>query len=85
MSEHRLPVEIEPLEEGGYLASCPAIQGCHAEGATIGAALDNLRDVAQVIYELCQEKRLAFVEGAPHASPGTVILEVALPLEVGAR
>ncbi|MBM3302013.1 MAG: type II toxin-antitoxin system HicB family antitoxin [Deltaproteobacteria bacterium] len=84
MSEHRLPVEIERLEEGGYLAICPAIQGCHAEGATIGTALDNLQDVARVIYELCQEKGLIFVEGAPHASPETVILEVALPLEVAA-
>jgi len=81
MSEYRLPVEIEPLEEGGYLAIWPAIQGCHAEGATVGAALDNLRDVARVIYELCQEKGLTFVEDAPHASPETVILEVALPLQ----
>jgi hypothetical protein len=40
--DYRLSIEIELLEEGVYLASCPAIQGCHAEGRTIGEALDNL-------------------------------------------
>ena len=32
MTRYRLPLEIEPLEEGGYLAICPILQGCHAEG-----------------------------------------------------
>jgi len=62
---YHLPVEIERLEEGGYLATCPAIQGCHAEGRTVGEALDNLQNVAQVIYQLCQEKDLPFVTGIP--------------------
>ncbi|MBC8447939.1 MAG: type II toxin-antitoxin system HicB family antitoxin [Chloroflexi bacterium] len=61
MSAYRLPVEIEFLEEGLYLASCPAIQGCHAEGRTIGESLDNLQSVAQVIHDLCQEKGQPFV------------------------
>jgi len=63
MNSYRLPVQIELLEEGIYLASCPAIQGCHAEGRTIGEALDNLRSVAQTIYELCREKGLPFITG----------------------
>jgi predicted RNase H-like HicB family nuclease len=65
-----LAVEIEPLTEGGYLATCSDIPGCHAEGKTIGQALDNLRDVAQVIYELCQEKDLIFVTAHPRARAG---------------
>jgi len=65
MDFYRLPVEIKRLEEGLYLASCPAIQGCHAEGRTIGEALDNLQSVAKVIYELCKEKGLPFITGAP--------------------
>lgn len=48
---HTLRVEIEPLQVVGYLALCPAIPGCHAEGASVGAALDHLRDVARVIFE----------------------------------
>ncbi|RLC77616.1 MAG: hypothetical protein DRI61_11215 [Chloroflexi bacterium] len=65
MDFYRLPVEIKRLEEGLYLASCLAIQGCHAEGRTIGEALDNLQSVAKVIYELCKEKGLPFITGAP--------------------
>jgi predicted RNase H-like HicB family nuclease len=60
--ERHLPVEIERLEEGGYLASCLDVPGCHAEGRTIGEAIDNLRDVARVVYELCREKGLPFLK-----------------------
>ena len=60
-----LPIEIEALVEGGYLALCPNISGCHAEGNTIGQAIDNLHEVAQVIYELCQEQNLTFVTNHP--------------------
>lgn len=77
---YRLPVEIEWLEEGVYLASCPMIQGCHAEGRTIGEALDNLRSVAQTIYELCQEKGLPFITGHPDADIAEVTWQVEFPL-----
>jgi predicted RNase H-like HicB family nuclease len=53
-----LPIEIESLEEGGFLAVCDAIQGCHAEGDTVGEALENIEDVARVILELRKEKGL---------------------------
>ena len=59
--DYRLPIEMERIEEGVYLASCPVIQGCHAEGRTIGEALDNLQGVARVIYELCRDKGLPFI------------------------
>jgi predicted RNase H-like HicB family nuclease len=58
MRKFVIPVEVEPLEEGGYLAICQLIQGCHAEGETVAEALDNLEDVARVIMELCMEEGL---------------------------
>ena len=58
MKRYLLKVEVEPLEEGGYLASCPDLQGCHAEGETIAEALENVEDVARIIIELCLEKGL---------------------------
>ena len=58
MKRYLLRVEVEPLEEGGYLAICPDLQGCHAEGDTIAEALANVEDVARVIIELCLEKGL---------------------------
>jgi predicted RNase H-like HicB family nuclease len=58
MKRYLLKVEVEPLEEGGYLASCPDLQGCHAEGETIAEALENIEDVARIVIELCLEKGL---------------------------
>jgi predicted RNase H-like HicB family nuclease len=58
MKKYLLKVEVEPLEEGGYLATCPDLQGCHAEGDTIAEALDNIEDVARIIIELCLEEGL---------------------------
>ena len=58
IGEFVLPVQIEPLDEGGFLAICPAIQGCHAEGRTIPQALGNLEDVARVLLQLRMEDGL---------------------------
>ncbi len=74
------PVEIETLEEGRYLALCPAIPGCHAEGDSAGEALDNLRDVARVIFELSQEKHLVFVPDYPGARPDAITWQVQIPM-----
>jgi predicted RNase H-like HicB family nuclease len=55
MKQYVLPVEVQPLEDGRFLAYCDLIQGCHAEGDTIPSALDNLQDVARVIMEIMKE------------------------------
>lgn len=75
-----LSVTIELLAEGGYLAQCPKISGCHAEGKTIGQALDNLRDVTRVIYELCQKQNLVFVTDHPEIELDDIIWKVDIPL-----
>ncbi len=56
--QYKLPVKIEALEEGGYLAICPVLQGCHTEGQTIAEALENLEDVARQLIELREEDGL---------------------------
>ncbi|MFQ5880645.1 MAG: type II toxin-antitoxin system HicB family antitoxin [Dehalococcoidia bacterium] len=71
MKKYLLKVEVEPLEEGGYLAICPDLQGCHAEGDTIAEALENVEDMARIIIEFCMEEglplppELEFVEEPP--------------------
>jgi len=62
MAKLVIPVEIEALEEGGYLAVCDAIQGCHAEGDSVAEALENLEDVARVLLELRREDGLSSPE-----------------------
>ena len=68
MKRYLLKVEVEALEEGGYFATCPDLQGCHAEGDTIAEALENVEDVARIIIELCLEKGLQL---PPELAAGT--------------
>jgi predicted RNase H-like HicB family nuclease len=77
-----LPIEIETLEDGRYLAICEAIQGCHAEGDTIGEALENVEDGARVLLELRKEHGLPLPEGLEDFTDSTPIkaqVVVALP------
>jgi predicted RNase H-like HicB family nuclease len=58
-----LPIEFESLEDGRFLAVCDAIQGCLAEGDSVGEALENIEDAARVLLELRQEDGLPLPEG----------------------
>lgn len=51
MARYKLPIEIEILGDGRFLAKCLPIQECHAEGNTIAEAIDNLEDVARQLLE----------------------------------
>ena len=51
------PIIIEYMEEGGYYAECPLIQGCHVEGETYAEAIENLQDALQIIIASYRELR----------------------------
>lgn len=68
-----IPVEVEPLEEGGYLAVCEVIQGCHAEGDTVAEALENLQGVAEALLEVQKEDGVPLPPGLEAFRPGMVI------------
>lgn len=44
MKRYRYTVIIEKDEDGVYIASCPALPGCHTQGDTYDEALANLKD-----------------------------------------
>lgn len=73
MASYRLPIEVERLQTGRYLAVCPAIQGCHAEGDTIAEAIENLEDVARQLLELRLEDGLPMPAGLVEADSQTVV------------
>ena len=56
------PILLECMEEGGYYAECPVLQGCHVEGATYAEAMENLEDAIRVVLQSYQELNL------PHPS-----------------
>ncbi|MCZ6680453.1 MAG: type II toxin-antitoxin system HicB family antitoxin [Candidatus Poribacteria bacterium] len=62
MRKYKLPIKIQSVGDEGYLAICPAIQGCHAEGKTIAEAFENLEDVAKILLELRQEDQMPLPE-----------------------
>jgi len=46
------PVTIEACEEGGFFASYPSLQGCHAEGETYSEVIENIEDVIKAHLEV---------------------------------
>lgn len=81
MKKYLLKVEVEPLDEGGYLASCPELQGCHAEGDTIAAAIENVEDVARTIVELAIEKDLQLPEELQGEPPPKIRAEMVVSVD----
>lgn len=51
MTELILSISIEPLEEGGYLATSDDLQGLVAQGRTIAEAMEIAQDVARKLIE----------------------------------
>ena len=44
MSQHRYTVLFEPAEEGGFVATCPALPGLVTEGDTLEEAREMVKD-----------------------------------------
>ena len=55
MSEFLISINIEPLDEGGYLATSEDLQGLIAQGGTIAETIEIAQDVAERIIESCSE------------------------------
>jgi predicted RNase H-like HicB family nuclease len=51
MTELILSISIQPLEEGGYLATSDDLQGLVAQGRTIAEAMEIAQDVARKLIE----------------------------------
>ena len=51
MNETILPVTLEPLEEGGFLATSTVLPGLIAQGRTVAETLEIARDVARKLID----------------------------------
>lgn len=80
MSEFLISIEIESLEEGGYLATSDDLQGLIAQGRTIAETMEIAQDVAKKIIESCIE------HGDPIPSTVTLpkkqVQQVKIPISV---
>ncbi len=55
MNESAIRLRIEPLDEGGYVATSPDVPGLVAQGRTVVETSEIARDVARKIAESCLE------------------------------
>jgi predicted RNase H-like HicB family nuclease len=44
LPKYKFTVVIEKDEDGTYIVSCPAIQGCYSQGDTLKQAMANIKD-----------------------------------------
>jgi predicted RNase H-like HicB family nuclease len=51
----RYTVVLEHEEDGGYVASVPALPGCVSEGDTREEALTNIREAIDLYMEDCRD------------------------------
>lgn len=54
---YKFPVIIEKDEGGLYVADCPDLQGCHAQGETIEEAITNIRDAIKLHLKILKEEK----------------------------
>ncbi len=56
ITRHKLPLTVKPVEEGGYLVTCPDVPGLLTDGETLEEALANMSDAVQTLIEMMQAK-----------------------------
>ncbi|MDY6916476.1 MAG: type II toxin-antitoxin system HicB family antitoxin [Chloroflexota bacterium] len=79
MAKYILPVEIHPLEEGGYLATSPVLPGFLVQAETVEKVLQLAPGVAQALIEAMQDKGIPLPQAMQAAEPPFHV-EVLVPL-----
>ena len=69
MVSYILPIEIQPLEEGGYLARSPDLPGFLVQADTVEELVGLAPGVAQTLIEAMQEKGIPLPETLHTAEP----------------
>ncbi|MBI5696021.1 MAG: type II toxin-antitoxin system HicB family antitoxin [Nitrospirae bacterium] len=50
------PVVIQEGEDGKYVVTCPAIEGCYSQGDSIPDALANIKEAIALCLEVMAER-----------------------------
>ena len=65
MTKYRYTVIVERDEDGLYVASCPAIQGCYTQGETYEEVMENIKEVIKLHIEARKEVGDSLPLGTP--------------------
>ena len=68
-NKYVLPLEIQALEEGGYLAISPALPGFLVQAETVEEVLRLAPDVAQSLIEAMREKGIPLPQALQSVEP----------------
>ena len=79
MAKYILPLEIHPLEEGGYLATSPVLQGFLVQAEAVEKVLQLAPGVAQALIEAMQDKGVPFPQEMQAVEPPFYV-ELLVPL-----
>ena len=55
--KHVFQVIVEQDEAGNYVAECPALKACYAQGKTYEQVMENIKDVITLCLEDLKTKR----------------------------
>jgi predicted RNase H-like HicB family nuclease len=80
MDEVVIRLHVEPLEEGGFVATSPDVPGLVAEGRSVSEAADIARDVARKILESCIEHGDPIPPALQALRSGTTALDLLIPI-----
>ena len=69
MAKYVLPLEIQALEEGGYLATSPALPGFLVQAKTVEEMLRLAPDIAQSLIEAMREKGIPLPQALQSVEP----------------
>jgi predicted RNase H-like HicB family nuclease len=80
MAEVTIRLHIEPLEEGGYVATSEDVPGLVAEGRSITEAAEIAQGLARKIAESCLEHGDPLPPALAHLSKGAI--DLLIPVSV---
>jgi len=81
MDEVTIRLRIEPLDEGGYLATSPDVPGLVAEGRSIVEAVEIAQGLTRKIVESCLEHGDPLPPALAKAPPGGPI-DITVPVGI---
>jgi len=47
----QFPIFVEKDEDNFYVVECPTLEGCYSQGKTLDKAIDNIKEVIQLILD----------------------------------
>jgi antitoxin HicB len=83
VSEIAIKLHVEPLDEGGYVATSPDVPGLVVEGRSLVEVTEIARDVARKIAESCLEHGDPLPAALSRAFPNQPI-DLTIPVGVSA-